>query len=728
MKTIPQLILLILTLLPAMAMADGDVCGVYGQIDDPNLQPDETWPTLPQDAIEITADHAEINRSGEGEVSGNVRLRQNDKALLAERARFNTENMSFSLSGNVRLVSPTLELSGQSANFLSSQRTVNFSDSQFVLPGAGRGAAKRLDAPEKGIIKLDDVSFTTCPPGNDDWLLEADRISLDREGGSGVARGARFRFKGVPILYTPAFSFPLNDARKTGLLVPRIGSSSRTGSEVEIPFYLNLAPNYDFTFTPNLMSKRGVLWQNQFRYLTEKNSGRLQLDYLPSDKVTGDDRILGKAYHQTRWQSGWWATLDASNVSDSNYFEDLGGGIGLTSQTQLEQNLQLEYNGRNWSLLARVQNFQTIDDSITDEQKPYTRAPQLMARGYWPDLMLGLSAGLDSELVRFERNLGVTGTRLNVAPRLSLPLGNPGIYLTPTLEWEFTGYTLENTLPGEETNPSRNTPIFSLDSGLVLDRYTGGKRNLISTLEPRMQYVYIPYKRQDDLPIFDTGVPDFNLVQLFRQDRFAGPDRVGDTNHLGAGLTSRLLDPDNGRQYLSATIGGQYYFENQRVTLPGVTPEERNSSDLFAELDFGFFNRWSLGLATQWQPTERVSQKNVVRIQYKPKDDRVINLGYRMQRDELEQTDLSFSWPVGQNWNAVGRWNYSLPDGKTLDSLVGLEYESCCWAIRLVTRRYIASRSGDRDSSIMLQFNFKGLSNLGSPVEKVLAMGILGYE
>jgi len=352
----------------------------------------------------------------------------------------------------------------------------------------------------------------------------------------------------------------------------------------------------------------------------------------------------------------------------------------------------------------------------------------LMARGYWPDLMLGLSAGLDSELVRFERNLGVTGTRLNVAPRLSLPLGNPGIYLTPTLEWEFTGYTLENTLPGEETNPSRNTPIFSLDSGLVLDRYTGGKRNLISTLEPRMQYVYIPYKRQDDLPIFDTGVPDFNLVQLFRQDRFAGPDRVGDTNHLGAGLTSRLLDPDNGRQYLSATIGGQYYFENQRVTLPGVTPEERNSSDLFAELDFGFFNRWSLGLATQWQPTERVSQKNVVRIQYKPKDDRVINLGYRMQRDELEQTDLSFSWPVGQNWNAVGRWNYSLPDGKTLDSLVGLEYESCCWAIRLVTRRYIASRSGDRDSSIMLQFNFKGLSNLGSPVEKVLAMGILGYE
>ena len=219
-----------------------------------------------------------------------------------------------------------------------------------------------------------------------------------------------------------------------------------------------------------------------------------------------------------------------------------------------------------------------------------------------------------------------------------------------------------------------------------------------------------------------------NLVQLFQRDRFAGPDRVGDTNHIVAGLTTRLLDPDTGRQYLAATIGGQYYFEDQLVTLPGVLPGTTDSSDLFAKLDYGFFNRWNLSLETQWQPADRITQKNVARIQYNPSDRRVLNLAYRTQREELEQTDLSFSWPIGEKWNAVGRWNYSLKDNQTLDSLVGVEYESCCWAIRLVSRTYIATREGEQDNSIMLQFNFKGLSSLGSQAERMLSNSILGYE
>ncbi len=728
MKTIRQRILLVLLLCPVLALADGGVCEVGPQEDDPDLRESELWPTLPQDALEITADHAEIQRSGEGKVSGNVRLRRNDQALMADEALFNSENMSFSLSGNVRLVSPSLELTGTEASFLDSERRLLFSESEFLMPGVGRGAALRLDAPEKGVVQLEGVKFTTCPPGNDDWLLIADRISLDREQGTGVARGAKFRFKGVPILYSPYFSFPLSDARKSGILIPKVGTSSRTGTEIEVPFYLNLAPNYDFTFTPNWMSRRGVLLQEEFRYLTEINQGRLELDYLSDDKVSGDDRMFAKVFHQTRWEKGWWATLDAKEVSDGSYFEDFGGSTSLTSQTQLERNLQLEYHGQNWSLLGRVQNYQTLDDNITADQRPYTRAPQLLARGYWPDALMGATLALSSELVRFERDTGVTGTRLNVAPRLSLPFGTPGMYLTPGIEWEFTGYSLENTEPGASSNPTRDTPIFSLDSGLVLDRLVGGKRNLISTLEPRLQYVYIPYRNQDDLPVFDTGIPDVNLVQLFQRDRFAGPDRVGDTNHIVAGLTTRLLDPDTGRQYLAATIGGQYYFEDQLVTLPGVLPGTTDSSDLFAKLDYGFFNRWNLSLETQWQPADRITQKNVARIQYNPSDRRVLNLAYRTQREELEQTDLSFSWPIGEKWNAVGRWNYSLKDNQTLDSLVGVEYESCCWAIRLVSRTYIATREGEQDNSIMLQFNFKGLSSLGSQAERMLSNSILGYE
>lgn len=727
MKTIRQHLLVLLSIFPAISLADGELCEPARPA--PGLADRQSWPTLPEDAIEITADQARVERDGHGLVSGNVRLRQNDIALLADQAEFDAARQRFSLSGNVVLVSPDLELHGKDARLSSRDQTLSFTGSEFVLPnGAGRGAASRLDTPGEGQIRMEDVSFTTCPVGDDDWLLEASEIRLDRERGSGHARHARLRLKGVPILYAPAFSFPLSNARKSGLLPPRVGQSSRAGTEIEVPLYVNLAPNYDFTFSPTWMSKRGVLYKEEFRYLSPLSNGAMELEYLPNDQVAGDDRILGRVRHQTRWSSGWWASVNAANVSDSHYFEDLGGSQSLSSQTQLERSLQLEYNGPNWSMLARIQDFQTLDDRIEDAQRPYKRMPQLLASGYWPDTVGGAAFRLDTELVHFDRNVGITGTRVNLTPELSLPLGQPSRYLTPTLAWEFTSYSLEGAAPGADTSPSRNTPIFSLDSGLMLERMTAGDRPLISTLEPRIQYVYIPYNNQDALPVFDTGEPDFNLVQLFRRDRFAGPDRVGDTNHLAMGLTARLIDPDNGRQYLAATVGGQYYFKEQRVGFERGGASGGSSSDLFAELNYGFFNRWNLAFGHQWEPEDKITRKTHVRVQYKPSDNRVVNLAYRFNRDTLEQTDLSLSWPVAQGWNAVGRWNYSLKDKSTLDNFVGLQYENCCWGISLVSRRYIAARTGERDSSIMLQLSFKGLSNVGSRVDKMLARGILGYE
>jgi len=721
--------LFLLLLTPVLALADGGVCEISSQAVDPDVEAWKSWATLPEDTIEITADHAELNRQGEGLVSGNVRLRKNELALLAEQASFSTSRETFKLSGNVRFIAPGLVLRGDDAAFSSSTENISFRNSEFVFPQVpARGTAGLMDAPSEGVIRLEDVTFTTCPEGRDDWMLSASHIEMDKDKGRGKAKGAKFEFKGVPILYAPVFTFPLSDARKTGLLIPKFGSNSRVGTEVEIPVYFNLAPNYDFTLTPNWMSKRGVQITNEFRYLSEINTGHLKLEYLRDDNVTGEDRILGNAWHQTRWRNGWWATLDVTNVSDGGYFEDLGGSLAVTSLTQLERNLQLEYHGSAWSAMARVENFQTIDESIVPEDRPYTRLPQLLARGYWPDAALGLDYVLDSELVYFDRNVGITGSRVNVTPQVSLPLGRPSLYLTPSLSWEYTRYQLVNTLAGEEESPSRNTPIFSVDSGLVLDRATGGKKRLISTLEPRLQYVYIPYRDQDNLPVFDTGIPDLNLVQLFRRDRFAGPDRVGDASRLAAGLSTRLLDPDNGRQYLAATLGGQYFFKNQRVTLPGELPESRSSSDVFAELNFGFFNKWNLGAAYQWDPDQTLTKKSVYRVQYKPGRNEVINLAYRFQRSVLEQADLSFSWPLGSRWNAVGRWNWSLRDQQTLESFFGLEYESCCWGIRVVGRRFIADRTGDYDISWLLQVNFKGLSSLGSSAGKMLEHGILGYE
>jgi LPS-assembly protein len=401
-----------------------------------------------------------------------------------------------------------------------------------------------------------------------------------------------------------------------------------------------------------------------------------------------------------------------------------------------------DFFNNHWSLLGRVQDFQTIAE-IRPVDEPYQRLPQIYARGYWPDSLLGLSYGLDSELVYFDRDVDVdpeddvTGWRFNAAPEVALPIEKPGWYVIPAVRLDYTRYDLQDITPGKNKQPSRTVPIASIDTGLHLERSMKSAERHVQTLEPRLLYVHAPFREQSDLPVFDTIVPDLNLVQLFRKNRFLGVDRIADMDQLSVGITSRIIDLDTGRELLSATIGQALYLSEQRVTLtlPGQSPiisDEppviSDSSDYIAELRFLLYENLNFDVGHQWSGGTGGTTQSEARLQYRPQSNKILNLAYRFRRDSLEQGDVSWSWPLTQSWNFVGRYKYSFQDKQTLEQFYGLEYESCCWGLRLVGRRFISTRDGTSDSSIGLQLVLKGMTSVGTKADRLLERGILGYS
>jgi LPS-assembly protein len=375
--------------------------------------------------------------------------------------------------------------------------------------------------------------------------------------------------------------------------------------------------------------------------------------------------------------------------------------------------------------MGQIQDYQTIDDAILPIDDPYRRVPQLLANASWPVGVMRL--GLVGEVVNFDRDVGVTGWRLNAAPSLELPITRPGWFVTPAVSLDHTRYQLSGTLPGTETDPTRTAPIASLDTGMVLERSLNGT-NRLQTIEPRLLYVHIPYRNQDGLPVFDTITPDINLVQLYRKNRFLGVDRIGDTDQLSIGVTSRVLDVASGRELMTATIGQTRYFSDRGVTLPGTSVSTFEESDYIAQLRFLIWENVNFDFGHQWGTGENGTTKSEARLQYRPASSKILNLAYRFRRDSLEQGDLSWSWPVTTQWNFVGRYNFSFRDQEVLEQFFGLEYESCCWGLRLVSRRHISTRDGTRDSSFGLQLVLKGMTSVGTAADKLLERGILGYS
>jgi len=678
--------------------------------------------------IQIESEGAEVTRQGDARLLGKVRVRQGDRALSARDASYEAASRSFRVAGDVEYRDPGLRVAGETGNWSSDLGGV-FEGTEFELPARpARGSADELTLSPEGNLGLKGVIFTTCPVGNDDWLLKADSIEIDRDEQQGTGRNVRLDFKGIPLLYTPYISFPAGPSRKSGLLFPSIGTSSKSGFELGVPYYFNLAPNYDLIVEPGLLTRRGFRLGGEFRYLTGRSRGRIEGNYLPSDRLADRDRSYAKLRHQTDFTRSLRLSADLQNASDSQYFEDFGRGQQGTSITYLERLVRVQHLGGHWRAEGLLQNFQTIDQTIDPLDRPYTRVPQLTLDGDWPLAGAALTGGLSSELVYFQRDEGDVGARLDLEPRLTWPVRAPGYFFEPYAGFRYTAYQLDAASPGRDESPSRAAPIVSLDAGLVFDRPAGRDGRFVHTLEPRALYTWVPYREQGDLPIFDSGLPELDLIQLFRRNRYVGADRLGDTNQVAIGVTSRLVEAGSGRQYLAATIGQQYFFGKPRVTLPGSLPETRNYSDLIAEVELSAYRNWSVDLAMQWDPAESNTILGKAGVQYRPRPDSVVNVGYRYREGRVEQWEASGAWTVASNWNVYARYVYSLRDRQTIDSFLGVEYEACCWRLRLVASRYVSNRTGQQDTSVSIQLELKGLSSVGTTSDAFIERSIRGYS
>jgi LPS-assembly protein len=591
-----------------------------------------------------------------------------------------------------------------------------------ILDLGAHGRAERMIAESKTRFTVEKATYTDCEVGNDDWYLRVNRLELDRVRDLGVARGASVVFKGVPLLYSPYLDFSLSGSRKSGLLAPSIRQTGQSGFEYTQPYYWNIAPDRDATFAPRLMSRRGLLVNGEFRYLEPSFSGEWRGEYLPQDRVRDETRYGYSLQHRHNFGGGFSGLLDYQGVSDDAYFTDLSDKIAATSITNLPREGLLSYDGQWWNVNARVQTFQTLQDPLAPVTPPYERQPQITLfadRQALPHLGFNVSG----ELVQFRHPTLLEGRREILYPSLSLPLETSYFYFTPKAGYHSTHYTFMDDRPPE----TRGLPIYSVDSALTLERDARlFGRNYLQTLEPRLYYVYIPFREQSQLPVFDTAIADFNLAQIFTENQFSGGDRINDANQLTAGVTSRFINPGNGTELLRVILAQRYYFAEQQVTL-NTGPRLADRSDFLGAVSGAVTSSLNVDVGLQYNTTDDRFERSNLTLRYRPEIGKVANLGYRFTRDSLEQVDVSAQWPLTSRWTALGRWSHSLPENQLLEGLAGVEYNAGCWAVRFVAQRFVSGVE-DYVTSLFLQLELTGMSRIGPNPLDVLRQNISGYQ
>ncbi len=676
---------------------------------------------------------------------GNVELSRGDQFLGTDKLVYNSEDGTYVAEGSVRYQDSGLRIVAERAHGDQQADSHVIEDLRYQLVARrGNGDAEQieLEGTEGALIG---PTYSTCPPSQRAWELRAKRIDIDTAEGIGVARNATVRIGRVPVLYVPWLMFPIDDRRRTGMLYPSIKLSSRNGFDWLQPVYLNLAPNYDATLSPRYMSQRGILLGGEFRWMYPGGRGEFSGEWMPKDKLPEreafrytDDPVLPTDNRGSVRFTGlhdlgdaWSARANLAWVSDTHYLEDFSNSQYGLSAYHLASSAGLYGRGRYWDSSLTVTHNQLADYTLSERSVRYDKLPRAHVNWEQP-LGSWFEAGINAEAVSFSHDVLNEGSRLDLKPYVSAPLEGPGWFMTPKLAWRYTAYQLDDALAAAnngDASPSRSLPIASLDAGLFFDRnFSFRGDSYLQTLEPRIYYLNVPYEDQSTLPLFDTRPMTFSWGQLFRDNRFSGGDRQVDANQLTTAITTRLISRDDGRERLSASIGQIQYFEDSRVTLGSGEPIEQGKSAWVADLGISPTDRWSINAAYQWDPNFGREDLASIRTRYLIGDTGVINLGYRYRRDLTEQVDLSFLYPVTPSWSLVGRYYYSIEDDKLLESIAGVQWESCCMAVRLVARRYIRERNGDLDDSLRLEIELKGLGSAGQKTGDILSRAILGYD
>lgn len=596
-----------------------------------------------------------------------------------------------------------------------------------LLRTNAQGRADKIEFQSEERSTIINGTYSTCEGLDPDWYLKADTMKLDTGLDTGIAGKSVVYFKGFPILATPSLiplSFPLSGARHSGLLPPVLGTSSKGGVELDLPYYFNIAPNRDLTVHPKIIQRRGLQLGLDGRYLGNTYAGETSIEGILNDRQTKTNRYAVASIHNQKLLPQLDFSWNVNAASDDDYPADFSRSITKTAERLLLRETNIVYYGAFWNASLRASNYQVLQDIAAPITRPYARLPQLTLHARQSDF-LGFDLSIDTILTRFAHPSLLRGDRAVINPQVSYPIVQPGYFIVPKLSLHASSYHLDNSAPGQDADFRRVLPTFSVDSGLVFERQANlfGKA-MTQTLEPRLFYVNTPYRDQTLFPNFDSAVADFNFAQIFSENRFTGHDRIGDSNQVTTALVSRYIE-DSGEERFKLALGQRFYFNNQRVTLDNGVNQSR--SDLLLAGTGRLSDTLSAEASLQVSQSDRQSIRSNYGIRWQPAPKKVLNADYRFQRGSLEQLDLSGQWPIADRWYAVGRSNYSLQDKKLVDGLVGLEYKEDCWSFRLVGQRF-ATATNTNTTAFFIQLELNGLSKLGSNPIDVLRKNISGYQ
>ncbi len=683
--------------------------------------------TLP---INLEADEVESVKDGPIVLKGSAFVQQGTRSITADEIRYSRAAGEAEAEGSVSLTTRRGDqIKGDFLRYKIETGIGHATNADFkvanpkrktgkpdTLAVSGRGTADRINFEGEGLMRLLGARYSTCVEGQDDVMIVAKEVHLDQATGVGTAKNAQVRFFDTPIFAAPRFTFPISDERKSGFLAPVFGSEGDSGFVFGVPYYWNLAPNRDATLIPKVYADRGLMLQGEFRYLDENFEGTVRGAFLPDDsEFTGADKDRGSFVyeHDHRFNDHWTGAVDYQWASDAEYYDDFSNDIGISGSQYLPQRARVNYRGSTWNFGASVDGFQSIDDTLSPFSEPHDRLPRVTFSGRWPRQQGGFNYALKGEVVNFDHDLNVAGTRIDLTPSVTRPMETIYGYVTPRLALRHTSYAgLDNLAAGADTSPSRTAGVFSVDSGIFFERDTSWQnKSFVQTLEPRVFYVYAQDENQDDLPTFDTGVLDLNnFANFFRDNRFSGADRVEDANRITLALTSRLLDGKTSREWVRASIGQIFYFDDRDVVLRGG-PETESDSDIVAQITAKLREDLVTSAFLQWDPDLSESAESRFDIVYRPDARRTLGLGYRFRRDSLEQANIKVAWPLGGRWSFYGRHLHDLDASEALESFASLEYNACCWALRVGGQRRV-DNDEDFRNAFLVEFELVGLTRL----------------
>ena len=720
--------------------------------------------------IDVKSNYSEIFDNEISSYFGNVVIKHADQQLSSDNANYDSVAKTLDIHGDAYYSDDDLTVHTNAGTFDLDSDQAKLRDVLFIAPSAPlRGHASAVIRDSKTVSRYQDVAYTSCPPGSQDWVIHASELKIDKEDGEGIAKNAWLEFKGAPVFYSPYMSFPTDNNRKSGFLAPSFGSTQRSGINFGMPYYWNIAPNYDATFKPRYLTKRGILLAGDFRYLTESSQGQTNLELLPDDYLKQNQpRYFASVKNTTRFTDKVHANVDLNYVSDKNYFAELGSALSLPNFSYLKSQADVGYYGDMMNAVARIENYQSIDKYLTGNKLPYRKLPEIDIhfKHEFNQLPVPVNVALNNEFVYFQHSSLLNGQRSNIKPSVSMPLQSESAYITPKASLQYTNYFLSDPLiSGSSSQISRTLPIFSTDSGMTFERNVNlGGKGFLNTIEPRLFYLYIPRKDQKDIPIFDTSAYDIWFNTLFRENRFSGLDRIQDANQVTMAVSSRLIDEHTGKERAKFSLGNILYFQDRQVqapfyiqkndangkpTLETFTPptETGSFSNVIGELSAQINDHVAIDSGIQFDPYQNDISRGKAILHLTNQPNEIINVGYRYRKiaptiipnraNDIIQSDMSFHYPIYDNWSAVGRWQYSLLYNSTQESFLGIEKENCCWRFRVVGRRYVnnlnvfsngADVQGVSQTGIFFQVELKGLTGMGEKLDTFLEQNIYGYR